>query len=175
MKEWVSPVYAFFEPKPHIIEHDGHCDAWSMGNMQKHVRSCWGDEILQAVDQAKDVVGGILQNGSITALFKQKGKGKVTYSHCQHTRTETKAEVVYWVAERLYPFEIIKDRGFQSLMKTGRPQYYLPLPVTMSHNVWLVFARTRQLIADMTKAWSSINEHKGKINFTTDGWTSANH
>ncbi|KAG2756744.1 hypothetical protein P692DRAFT_20714955, partial [Suillus brevipes Sb2] len=186
MKEWVSPVYAFFEPKPRIVEHDGRrahqfkccargCktmirrfldkkDARSTGNMRKHVKSCWGDDVLQAADQAKDaqevrtkIVGGILRNGSITASFERKGKGKVTYSHRQHTRTETKAEIVHWVAESLRPFEIVKDRGFQSLMKTGRPEYYLPSPATVSHDVRLVFARTRQRIAKMTKARSSID------------------
>ncbi|KAG2120467.1 uncharacterized protein F5147DRAFT_741496 [Suillus discolor] len=127
-------------------------DARSTGNMRKHVKSCWGDEVLQSADQAKDaqevrtkIVGSILWNGSITTSFERKGKGKVTYSHRQHTWTET----------NLRPFEIIKDKGFQSLMKTRRPEYYLPLPATVSHDVWL--------------------EHEGKVNFTTDGWTSTNH
>ncbi|KAG1852959.1 hypothetical protein C8R48DRAFT_749732 [Suillus tomentosus] len=144
MKEWCSPVYAFFEPKPHIIEHDG-CRAHqfkSTGNMRKHVKLCWGDEVLQSADQAKDaqevrtkIVGSILRSGSITTSFERKGKGKVTYSHRQHTRTETK--------------------GFQSLMKTGRFEYYLPSAATVSRDIWL--------------------EHEGKVNFTTDGWTSTNH
>ena len=30
-----------------------------------------------------------MRDGSITASFEQKGKGKVTYSHCQHTKAET--------------------------------------------------------------------------------------
>ena len=27
--------------------------------------------------------------GGSTAVFEQTGKGKITYSHCQHTRFET--------------------------------------------------------------------------------------
>jgi hypothetical protein len=119
MKEWTSPVYAFFEPTPKVIDIDGRrahefkccargCkttirryldkkDARSTGNMRKHVKSCWGPEVLTAADDAKDanevrlkIVPSILRDGSITAAFERKGKGKVTYSHRQHTRHETK-------------------------------------------------------------------------------------
>ncbi|KAG2104740.1 uncharacterized protein F5147DRAFT_561732, partial [Suillus discolor] len=198
MKEWNSPVYAFFDPTPHIIEiadrraHEFKCqargckvkvrwfldkgDARSTGNMWKHVCLCWGDEVLKAADSAKDadkvrlkIVGSILQNGSITASFEHKGKGKITYSHRQHTRAETRAEVVRWVSESLRPFDIVKDRAFQSLMKTGRPEYYIPSLSTVSHDVRLVFARTQKWVAKM------LQEYNGKINFTTDGWTSPNH
>lgn len=119
MKEWVSPVYAFFDPTPRITEvggrraHEFKCrakgckatirrfldkkDARSTGNMRKHVKSCWGEDTLNAADSAKDanevrtkIVGGILKNGSIMASFERKGKGKVTYSHRQHTHGETR-------------------------------------------------------------------------------------
>ncbi|KAI6001417.1 hypothetical protein EDD15DRAFT_2158970 [Pisolithus albus] len=116
-KEWVSPVYAFFGSMPVIKEIDGHrvhefkcsargCkvkirryldtkDARSTSNMRKHVKSCWGGDVLSVADNAKDanevrmkIVGSILRNGSITAIFERKGKGKVTYSHRQHTQSE---------------------------------------------------------------------------------------
>lgn len=89
MKEWISPVYAFFEPTPRIVEingrraHEFKCgargckttirqfldkkDARSTGNMRKHVKSCWGNAALMAADDAKDanevrtkIVTGIL-------------------------------------------------------------------------------------------------------------------
>ncbi|KIK77549.1 hypothetical protein PAXRUDRAFT_96815, partial [Paxillus rubicundulus Ve08.2h10] len=92
-KEWISPVYAFFHPTPAIITVDGRrvhefkcsargCkvkvrryldkkDARSTGNMRKHVKGCWGDEVLQAADSAVNadevrskIVGDILRNGS---------------------------------------------------------------------------------------------------------------
>ncbi|KAG1723006.1 hypothetical protein EDB19DRAFT_1615502, partial [Suillus lakei] len=179
MKDWISPVYAFFDPIPKIVEENGRrahvfkcqgkgCkttvkryldkgDARSTGNMRKHVRSCWGEEVLRAADEAKDanevrkkIVGSVLRNGSITASFERKGKGKITYSHRQHTKAETKY-------------------GFQSLMKTGRPEYYIPSKSTVSRDVRLVFARTRQRIAKMMK------EYAGRLNFSTDAWTSPNH
>ena len=58
-------------------------------------------------------------------------------------------ELVRWVSENLRPFEVVNDRGFQSLMKTGRPAYYLPHAKTVARDVKLVFARTKERIADM--------------------------
>ena len=65
--------------------------------MQKHVRSCWGADILATADSAKDleevrtkIVKDVLQNGSITAAFEQKRS--VTHSHRQHTRAEIRYE-----------------------------------------------------------------------------------
>ncbi|KAG1725869.1 uncharacterized protein EDB91DRAFT_1239713 [Suillus paluster] len=172
MKEWISPIYTFFDPTPAIESIDsrrahsfkcmakgckvGIChflnkkDVRSMGNMQKHDKSCLGDDVLQAANEARNadkvqtkIVTGFLKDRSITTTFKQKGKGR--------------AELVHWVAESLQPFDIVNDRGFQSLMKTGRPEYYIPSPSTVLCNVRLVF------------------EYKGKLNFMTDGWSSPNH
>lgn len=65
--------------------------------MHKHVKNCWGEDALAAAAQTKNarearetVVQGILMTGTITASFERKGKGKVTFSHRQHTKTETK-------------------------------------------------------------------------------------
>jgi hypothetical protein len=70
-------------------------------------------------------------------------------------------------------------------MKTGRPEYYLPSPTTISHDVRLVFARTQQCIAKMLRVSDlmlnmretdlTYQEYDGKINFTKDAWTSTNH
>jgi hypothetical protein len=79
MKGWTSPVYAFFDQTPQIVEIDGHrahdfkcgacgCkvkirwyldmkDAGSTSNMHKHVKACrsWGPEVLKQACKAKDV------------------------------------------------------------------------------------------------------------------------
>lgn len=69
--------------------------------MRKHARICWGEETVAAADRtkdveiARDVLGKKgLKDGSLTAAFERKGKGKVTFSHRQHTRTESRY-VVY--------------------------------------------------------------------------------
>ncbi|KAG1735876.1 uncharacterized protein EDB91DRAFT_1238132 [Suillus paluster] len=196
MKEWSSPIYAFFQPIPTIEYHDQRrchvfkcaahgCnhrvrryldkkDVKSTGNMRKHVKSCWGQPALQAAmdcgntTAARDgPIKSLLETGSIKTSFDHKGKGKVTYSHHQHTHTETHAEIVQWVSESLRSFEIVKDRGFSTLMKTGRPEYYLPSPKTVARDVRQVFVRTRARIARM------LQDYPGELNFATDAWTVA--
>jgi hypothetical protein len=62
-----------------------------------------------------------------------------------------RAEIVRWVCESLRPFKIVEDRGFKILMKTGRPEYYIPSPSTVSRDVRLVFANVRKRMAKMLK------------------------
>jgi len=81
---------------------------------------------------------GSLDPQSITAVFERKGRNKVTYSHCQHTKSEAQAEIIQWVSESKRPFNI-KEQGFQSLMKTGRPHYYIPSTITIS---WFLRCQT---------------------------------
>jgi hypothetical protein len=63
--------------------------------------------------------------------------------------TTHRAEVIRWVSENVRPFSIVNDCSFKNLMKTGRPEYYLPSPTTVSHDVRLVFARSQQHIASL--------------------------
>ena len=76
-------------------------DSKSTSNMRKHVKSCWGEDVLDVVGDAKNanearesIVKPLLRTGSITSAFERKGKGKVTYSHRQHTKTETRCAVL---------------------------------------------------------------------------------
>lgn len=113
-----------------------------------------------------------LKDGSLTASFKRIGKNKVTYSHRQRNPTETRcalalcpsptpadsnqrpsAEIVRWVCESMRSFEIVNDRGFRDLMKTGRPEQYIPSSSMVSRDVKRVFARCRQHIATMLQVW----------------------
>lgn len=59
------------------------------------------------------------------------------------------SEFVRWVAESKRPFQIVNDRGFRSLMKTGRPECYIPSAETVSRDVKDVFVRVRECIAKM--------------------------
>jgi hypothetical protein len=137
-------------------------DARSTSNMRKHAKKCWSEEVVASADKANNAdevrwttVKGSLNPQSITAVFERKGKGKVTYSHRQHTKLEARAEIVRWVSESKRPFNIVKDHGFQTLMKTGRPQCYIPSPSTVSRDVKQVFANARKRMAKM------LQEHKG--------------
>ena len=57
-----------------------------------------------------------------------------------------------WVSENMRPFEIVGDRGYLDLMKTGRPEQYVPSPSTVSRDTKRVFARCRQRVATMLQA-----------------------
>ena len=71
-------------------------DAKSMSGLCRHAKNCWGDEAVAVADSTQDLESARvvlaktkLCDGSITAEFEHIGKGKVTYSHCQHTSTES--------------------------------------------------------------------------------------
>lgn len=175
MIDWKSNIYAFFAPVPDIEYVNGrrchvfkclgkHCkhavrrfldkaDKSSTGNMHKHVKACWGMEVLSSIsgactlESARQGITSYKSNGSIVSALNVKGK--VTYSNRQSTKTETRVQIVRWVVENLRPFEIVQDRAFQFLMKTGRPEYYLPHPSTVSRDVKVIFGRARTNIATM--------------------------
>ena len=54
-----------------------------------------------------------------------------------------------WVAESKRPFQIVNDRGFRSLMKTGRPEYHIPSVHTVSRDVKQAFVEACKRIAKM--------------------------
>jgi hypothetical protein len=63
--------------------------------MHKHAKICWGVDTVKAASATKDVIDArkVLANskdGSIAAAFKVKAKEKISYSHKQHTKTQTK-------------------------------------------------------------------------------------
>lgn len=122
LKDWVSPIYVFFKPKPSIEYIKGRrvhvftctapdckgrgngrdvcryldtTDAKSTGNLRKHAKICWGEDVVAAADATKDVHAarqalGKYKDSSITAAFRRVSKGKVTYSHRQHTAAEAR-------------------------------------------------------------------------------------
>ncbi|RDX45216.1 hypothetical protein OH76DRAFT_1305229, partial [Lentinus brumalis] len=185
---WTAATYAFFKPEVGIVRptatrigHVFSCakpgcrhqttryldthDATSTSNMRGHIKTCWGAEILRAAEDAakhkdpRPMVEEFGRTGTITDFFKRAGKGKVTYSIRQMTAKET----------RCRPYEMVKDRAFLTLMKTGRPEYKIPSPSTVSRDVRRVFAKCRPRIARM------LRDYDYELNFTFDAWTSPNH
>ena len=68
---------------------------------------------------------------------------------------EGRAEIVCWVSESVQPFKIVKDQGFQSLMKMGWPGYYIPSASMVSHDVKFVFAKTQAWVGQMLQVINS--------------------
>jgi hypothetical protein len=64
-----------------------------------------------------------------------------------------RAEIMHWVSESKRPFKIVKDHGFQKLMKTGWPEYHIPSPETVSHDVKKVFLHVRKRMAKMLEVY----------------------
>ncbi|KAJ7851688.1 hypothetical protein B0H14DRAFT_2355194 [Mycena olivaceomarginata] len=177
-KSFNKPIYACFQPAE--VKYDGRgchylnfpcngkgCwnkikhylnmqDKLSTSALQKHVKKCWGPDVLDSLDEAADV-GVALEkickpyklNGTITAVFEHIGQEKVTYSHQQLTWMQTKAEIVLWVAESNCPFSIVKDCGFRKLMKTRHPTQYIPDPSIVLRDIRQVFARVCGQIAKL--------------------------
>jgi hypothetical protein len=71
-------------------------DRNSTSNLKRHAIVCWGAETVGkaldakvGIEEARALLEG-LKDGSVTAAFERKGKGKVSYSHRQHTKAETR-------------------------------------------------------------------------------------
>ena len=75
-----------------------------------------------------------------------------------------RAEIVRWVSESKRLFKIVDDRGFRSLMKTGRPEYPIPSPQTVSKDVRNVFVSVRKRIAKMLQVSNVIIFASIKLN-----------
>ncbi|KAI9430132.1 hypothetical protein BJY52DRAFT_1208109 [Lactarius psammicola] len=181
LKCWDAPVYAFFKPIPsiqyinnckaHVFEcaaspchHKTQFMCWflytgdssSTSNLCRHSKLCWGDKALAAADEVCDVK---------TAF----GTGQVTYSHHQHTKIKAWAEFVCWVTESKCPFQIVNDHAFCCLMKTGRPECYIPSVDTLARDVKNVFINVCERIANL------LQEMDSKLSFATNAWMSPNH
>src|ERR1700678_1789787 len=68
-----------------------------MGGMCRHAKKCWGAETVKSAYGTKDLEAARaillktnLHDGTIMAEFERIGRGKVTYSHRQHTSTEAR-------------------------------------------------------------------------------------
>lgn len=142
MKQWNTPIYAFFKPTPLIDHIDGrrthifecgakNCmgrgrngryvrrylnttDATSTSNLRRHAKICWSEATVEAAGKTTDVraaravlAKSIMRDGSITAAFERVAKEKVTFSHRQHTRTESR-----WVFQSITSF-ICSERSYQ--------------------------------------------------------------
>ena len=71
-------------------------------------------------------------------------------------------KIVKWVSQSMRPFSIAEDEGFKTLMKTGRPNHYIPKRCTVARDVRYVFKKTKKQIAKILRV--SVIHLKDKIN-----------
>ena len=60
-----------------------------------------------------------------------------------------------WMAESFRPFAIVDDDGFKRLMKTGRPDYYIPSRSTVSRDVKNVFVKSKGRVSKFLRVSES--------------------
>ena len=77
-------------------------DAKSTSGLHRHAKNCWGVEAVEAADGTQDLESAHkvlaktkLRDGAITAQFERIGKGKVTFSHRQHTSMEARYDTTH--------------------------------------------------------------------------------
>ena len=114
-------------------------DAYSTRNMQKHIKACWGTDIMAIAETARNaedvhtkIVKDILWNGNITVAFEQKHK--VMYSPPTHkgwnkvwlisifcqANNDSRVEGLKWFIEFLKtysPFRSQKTKASDALWK----------------------------------------------------------
>ncbi|KAF8999056.1 hypothetical protein BDZ89DRAFT_969589, partial [Hymenopellis radicata] len=179
-KKWTSSVYIFFqEPTVEIVNgrkaHVFRCgargckhqvnryqddrvntkDRNSPSNLRSHAVTCWGKDTVVAAD--KTTAEGAREalkkhekhpDGDIKSFFQRQTQrtGRPTYSDRRHTPAQAR------------------------LQKTGRPDYYIPHPTTVSRDVKQIYAITRGGAINKT-----LQEYEGDLSFSYDTWTSPNH
>jgi hypothetical protein len=72
-------------------------DAKSTGNLRRHAKGCWGGETVEAAGETRDVhaardviAKSKPRDGSITEAFERIAKDRITYSHRQLTKAESR-------------------------------------------------------------------------------------
>jgi len=82
--------------RPRLDSSANTGDISSTSNLCRQAIRCWGDEAVAAADKttnariAREALSNKEPNRSITAAFEGVGKGRVTYSHRQHTKAEAR-------------------------------------------------------------------------------------
>ncbi|KJA19663.1 hypothetical protein HYPSUDRAFT_143442, partial [Hypholoma sublateritium FD-334 SS-4] len=116
METWNMPINSFWHPTPSIGYEKNHCyhkfscfkksckvkvchyldtkDAASTGNMHRHTKKCWGEDMVKLTMSMGNIIAARKAlakspDGSITEAFLVKELNKLTFLHHQHTKMET--------------------------------------------------------------------------------------
>ncbi|KAF9020042.1 hypothetical protein BDZ89DRAFT_903697, partial [Hymenopellis radicata] len=153
-------------------------DKSSGHGLRLHAEKCFGVEAVKAAFEGADLQAtremvkkaGKKKQGVLTSMLQGIiAKGKEIYATMPLSNAETRAECARWCAENFRPFNVVADRAFKKLMKTGRPGTYIPHPTTVSRDTKILFAKTRRRLAKKFKGL------KSRVHIVLDAWTSPNH
>ena len=87
----------------------------------------------------------------IDSIPKLKPGASTSCQYLMPSNLSRRAKIDRWVAESLRSYKIMNNRVFQCLMKTERPEYYIPLHYTVAWDIKLVFARMWNHISKMLR------------------------
>ncbi|KAJ7781894.1 hypothetical protein DFH07DRAFT_728889, partial [Mycena maculata] len=127
------------------VNGDPQSDRSSTSNLKKHVKQCWGSDVIEA--RIKGVAADANRDGSIFAAFARSGQRPVNVSHRTHTQPEFRCD----------------------LLTAGRPELKVPSRSTVARDLKAVY----EWSADRVK--KLLTEYDGRLSFATDAWTSPNH
>jgi hypothetical protein len=101
------------------------------------------------MDRLRQYLKGVERGKLLTRIkpIQRRKPGRCSLkSWCTVTQSSdhNRVEIVKWVAESMRPLSIVEDQGFQTLMKTGRPNYKLPKRMTVARDVSQVFKKTKK-------------------------------
>ncbi|OCH87573.1 hypothetical protein OBBRIDRAFT_735885, partial [Obba rivulosa] len=120
-------------------------DASLTSNLCKHIVKCFGQATLKTIESIKSAVDvhphikSYIWDGTIMTIFTYKGKGKIIYSTCPHTKAETRYVLSSCRLMSMQPFKIVEYCGLNCLIKTERPEYWLPSCQTLMCHVNVVY------------------------------------
>ncbi|KAJ3964441.1 hypothetical protein EV361DRAFT_765889, partial [Lentinula raphanica] len=191
-------VYAFFHAKPEIEFAKDHSakylvfrctqcndttrqgwktgDRGSTGNLREHVKKCWGDEALAAVndltlEKAKNAVSKFKKSKqtTLTLVVNTVASWFKSFSTRPPEKEKIRVVTARWVAESSRSFLVVRDRGYRWLQKEGRPHHYVPSNDTVARDVKKLYTACK---VQLTK---ELEGYEYLVPIELDCWTSPNH
>ncbi|PBK85213.1 hypothetical protein ARMGADRAFT_1036506 [Armillaria gallica] len=155
---WKAAIYAFFTPLPDI-KFCGTLIQLMPAPLVLYddTFTSVGETMFSIID--KELSKHKPKNRSIVSMLKRFGSKIISYSIWPHTKMEV----------RSHPFNLFANHGFKCLMKMGHPEHYIPHPMTVSHDMKTIFAKTCNQISKYLRMLD------GLLSFATDAWMSPNH
>ncbi|KAJ3833150.1 hypothetical protein F5878DRAFT_523045, partial [Lentinula raphanica] len=191
-------VYAFFHAKPevefgkdntgkYLVYQCSNCgdkirqgmkggDRGSTGNLREHVKRCWGEDALAAVndtslEKARVAVRQFkkTKQTTLTVVINTIQSWFKTFSTRPPKKEKIRVVTARWVAESARPFLIVRDRGYRWLQKEGRPNHYVPSNQTVARDLKKLYAASKKRLT------AELKEYGYLIPVELDCWTSPNH
>ena len=130
---------------------------------------CWRGQSF-VMDRLQQYLNGVERGKLLTRIkpIRRRKPGRCS-SKCwcvnhDSFKWSNRVEIVKWVAESMRPLSIVEDKGFKTLMKTGRPNYKLPKRMTVARDVNQVFKKTKKRMKKLLQ----VSWFVGNWQFLTD-------